>query len=141
MNKNWETIYETTNIFNAELIQELLNENAIESILLNQQDSSYLSFGEIKVLVKRDSFILAKKLINEADCEKFNQKIHHWTRICCGNGILHYVECLFIGRIALCVVNFRTLGILQAGFKRELPSPIYCRNTFSNPHFCSGTFN
>ena len=67
MNKNWETIYETTNIFNAELIQELLNENAIESILLNQQDSSYLSFGEIKVLVKRDSFILAKKLINEAD--------------------------------------------------------------------------
>jgi hypothetical protein len=65
MNKDWETIYETANIFNAELIQELLNEHEIESIILNQQDSSYLSFGEIKVMVKRDSFILAKKLINE----------------------------------------------------------------------------
>jgi Putative prokaryotic signal transducing protein len=65
MNKDWETIYETANIFNAELIQEFLNEHEIESIILNQQDSSYLSFGEIKVMVKRDSFILAKKLINE----------------------------------------------------------------------------
>jgi Putative prokaryotic signal transducing protein len=67
MNKDWETIYETTSIFKAELIQELLNEHEIESIILNQQDSSYLSFGEIKVMVKRDIFILAKNLINESN--------------------------------------------------------------------------
>jgi Putative prokaryotic signal transducing protein len=67
MNKDWEIIYETTSIFKAELIQELLNEHEIESIILNQQDSSYLSFGEIKVMVKRDIFILAKNLINESN--------------------------------------------------------------------------
>lgn len=61
----WVTIFESTIPVKAQMIKILLIENGIEAILLNQQDSIYPVIGDLKVLVKRDNVILAKKIISQ----------------------------------------------------------------------------
>lgn len=63
MNENWKVVFKTTFAPKAELVKGLLEENNIEVILLNQQDSSYLTFGEVKILVRNEHVILAKSLL------------------------------------------------------------------------------
>jgi len=54
----------------AELVKAALNDNGIEAVLMNRQDSSYLQFGEIEVLVKRDDVLRAKYLLDSARNEE-----------------------------------------------------------------------
>lgn len=63
MNENWKVVFKTDFGPKAELVKSILDENGIENITLNQQDSSYLSFGEIKILVRNEHVILAKNLL------------------------------------------------------------------------------
>jgi hypothetical protein len=46
----------------AEIIKQMLQENNINVVLLNKQDSSYLMFGTIELYVKEDQLLLAKNL-------------------------------------------------------------------------------
>ena len=46
----------------AEIIKQMLEENNINVVLLNKQDSSYLMFGTIELYVKKDQLLLAKNL-------------------------------------------------------------------------------
>ena len=48
----------------AELNKAVLQENGIESIVLNAQDSSYL-FGSIDLYVHRDDVLKAKRILEE----------------------------------------------------------------------------
>ena len=61
-NSDWVTIYSTSKIFEAELVQSVLADNEIECVLINKQDSSY-HFGEIEVCVPTGDAFAAKQLI------------------------------------------------------------------------------
>lgn len=58
----WTKIYTTSDPIKAELIKQLLEENDIEAVLLNKQDSSYL-FGEVQVMVLESNSLKAQQIV------------------------------------------------------------------------------
>jgi hypothetical protein len=50
----------------VELLKHILRENDIEAIVLNKQDSFYVTIGEIELMVNRNEVLRAKKIISEA---------------------------------------------------------------------------
>lgn len=64
MHENWVKVY-TTNPQLASIIEGMLQQNGIKSVILNQQDSMYVSLGNAEVFVERDDAIKAKMLIEE----------------------------------------------------------------------------
>ncbi len=63
MDYNWIKIYTSTDPFKIELLKGFLNENNIIAMSINKKDSSYLSFGEIELLVNEKDVMKAKTLI------------------------------------------------------------------------------
>jgi hypothetical protein len=63
LKKSWVKIYQTTELHKVELIKAMLEENEIPNVVLNKQDSSYLSFGEIELFVQQEDAISALHLI------------------------------------------------------------------------------
>ena len=63
MEKDWVLIYSTT--FEADVVikKQLLENNEIEAVIINKQDSVYKAFGEIELYVLRDKVLKAKQLI------------------------------------------------------------------------------
>ncbi len=57
-------IYSIGNIYQAELVKQMLTDHNIHSFLVNKQDSAY-KFGDIEIYVHRDDVIRAKMLIQE----------------------------------------------------------------------------
>lgn len=43
----------------------MLESHGVACILLNQRDSSYLSFGEVKLFVKNTDFVQARGLLDK----------------------------------------------------------------------------
>lgn len=64
MGSSWQTVYTTDKLYQAEIIKDVLQDNDIESVIFNQQDSAYL-FGEIEIKVMPDDVIRAKFLIKD----------------------------------------------------------------------------
>ena len=64
----WIKVYETQKLHQAMLVQSMLKEHDIDAVLLNQQDSSYITVGEISVMVSlekaADALILIEKEIS-----------------------------------------------------------------------------
>jgi hypothetical protein len=60
---NWVVIYSSVYIHKVEIIQALLKEEDIDSIILNKRDSTYL-FGEIELYVAIDNVLKSKQLIS-----------------------------------------------------------------------------
>lgn len=67
MEKNWVKIYATTQAYKADITQAVLADHDIETILMNKQDSAYISIGEVELYANRENVIKAKHLINEHD--------------------------------------------------------------------------
>ena len=63
MEKKWTKIYVTGKGYQAEILKGLLEENNIEAVIINKQDSAYL-FGELELYVDADDIIQAKRIIN-----------------------------------------------------------------------------
>lgn len=63
MEKNWICIYRSISIQDVELIRSILEDNNIEAVVLNKQDSSYPCIGEIELYVPKESFTEARSLI------------------------------------------------------------------------------
>ncbi len=51
MEKDWKQVFLTGEAYRAEIAKELLENNEIESVILNQKDSTYITFGDIEVYV------------------------------------------------------------------------------------------
>lgn len=66
MDKNWACVYSSMLLHNVELMRNILEENNLEAVVVNKQDSFYPSIGEIELFVRRDSFIAARKLVDQA---------------------------------------------------------------------------
>jgi len=64
MEKDWQLLYSTNIIHEAELIKNLLEHNDIDSIIMNKKDSFYVSVGDVEVYVQRDDLIKAKFVID-----------------------------------------------------------------------------
>ena len=56
MEKNWIKIFSSTNYYQAEIVKQMLVENQIDTVLLNKQDSSHRTFGEIEVYIHQQDF-------------------------------------------------------------------------------------
>jgi hypothetical protein len=63
MSNHFNKIYTTSNPINAEIIQQMLKENDIESVTLNKRDSSYQAFGVIEIYCHTDQVVSALQLI------------------------------------------------------------------------------
>ena len=59
----------TTNANTAEITKQMLEENSINVVLLNKQDSSYLMFGPIELYVKTEQLEKAKELLKYTENE------------------------------------------------------------------------
>ncbi len=64
--EQWQTVYTTNKMYEAEMLKEMLLADGIEAVVFNQQDSSYL-FGDIQIKV------------NNADVEKAYTLIENFT--------------------------------------------------------------
>jgi hypothetical protein len=64
INPDWVCIYTTNQSYDAEIIKTVFEDNGIECVLVNKQDSAYM-FGEIELYVPTPSSFLAKQLIVE----------------------------------------------------------------------------
>ena len=62
MNEDWVKVYTSQFPYRAEIIKSLLEDNEIECVIMNKQDSSLL-FGEIELYVERENIFKAKQLI------------------------------------------------------------------------------
>jgi hypothetical protein len=65
--EQWEMVYSTNAGYQAEILKALLEEENIVSIVVNKQDSSYLSFGEVEVYVKSEDILKAKQISTKLD--------------------------------------------------------------------------
>lgn len=68
MAENWEIIYSTNQLYQAEMIREMMEDNEIECVIMNKQDSAY-GFGEIEVCVPVENVLVAKQLIQDLESE------------------------------------------------------------------------
>mgnify|MGYP000901150439 FL=1 len=48
---NWVCVYKTSNLFEAEAVKGNIESAEIPCVIINKQDSSYLSFGYVEVHV------------------------------------------------------------------------------------------
>lgn len=60
---NWVSVFSTTEAFVAERMKEVLTDSGIPAVVLNQRDSSYLTFGDINVMVNKEDQEKAEQVI------------------------------------------------------------------------------
>jgi hypothetical protein len=64
----WDIVFTTAQPYQAEMLKSLLEEEEIPVTIMNKQDSSYLIFGEIQVLVQSQNLLKAQQI-----ADKFRQ--------------------------------------------------------------------
>lgn len=63
MEKDWVLIFSSTTLHEVHMNRIYLEENGIESIIINKQDSVYNAFGDIELYVNRNDILKAKQLL------------------------------------------------------------------------------
>ena len=66
MDSNWAIIFSTGLPYKIEILKGILEENDIDSVIINKQDSSY-HFGELELYVKAEDVVKAKRIISAHD--------------------------------------------------------------------------
>lgn len=66
---NWDTVFSTTEEFEAERVKNLLLSENIPAVILNRKDSSYTMLGEINVMVNQENAEAAKQVIKNNEGE------------------------------------------------------------------------
>ena len=64
-------ILSTNNLNKAEIIKQMLEENNIDVVIINKQDSSYLMFGDIEIYIKKEQEQQAKNLLTDTSNEGY----------------------------------------------------------------------
>ncbi len=65
MEKDWVVVFETAQQYQAEIAKEVLENEEITAVIMNQRDSTYITFGPIKVYVHQDFEQQANELLKE----------------------------------------------------------------------------
>ncbi|TJZ62170.1 DUF2007 domain-containing protein [Sphingobacterium olei] len=71
MEKGWIKIKSYNNAIESEIVKQMLEENGVEAVLLNKQDSSYL-FGKIELYVPQEHVQEAEALIGDYGTTSYN---------------------------------------------------------------------
>ena len=64
MKNEWVIVYSTSDVFQAEVIKQMLLSNSIDAISMNQKDSSY-HFGSVNIYTKEKDMKEAKEIISK----------------------------------------------------------------------------
>jgi hypothetical protein len=64
MAENWISVYSAGFIYKAEIVKAVLEDNGIQSVIINKQDSSYF-FGDVELHVHPDDAVLALQIIEK----------------------------------------------------------------------------
>lgn len=65
MDDKWEVLYTSSNLQHVMILKGMLENEGIKAIELNQKDSMYQWFGDIKLYVLRTDYIPAKRILNQ----------------------------------------------------------------------------
>lgn len=65
---DWITIFETNQLYQAEMVKDILGDKNIEAVILNQKDSSF-KIGIIEVMVRNEDKEKAAEIVKSIDCE------------------------------------------------------------------------
>lgn len=63
MEPDWTLAYTTNKPIQAQMVKQMLENEGIESIIINKNDSTYLTFGEVEIYVNKDLLEKARNLI------------------------------------------------------------------------------
>ena len=61
--ENWTCIHKDASLFNAEVMKGALDAEQIPCVIINKQDTSYLTFGYVELHVQNDFVEKAKQLL------------------------------------------------------------------------------
>ncbi len=61
----WEVLFTSDKAYRVEIMKGLLEEEDIPSVIMNKQDSSYLIFGEVQLLVRRNDILRAEQILKK----------------------------------------------------------------------------
>ena len=62
MDNGWSIVYTVSSPITAELLRQALGEAGITSVVINQHDSSFQSFGNVEVYVADENLEQAKEI-------------------------------------------------------------------------------
>lgn len=65
MDKNWIKIFGDNLEHSVMLVKLKLEENGIQSIVINKKDSSYNAFGEVELYIRKENTVKARHLIKD----------------------------------------------------------------------------
>ena len=65
MEKDWKQVFLTGEFYKAEMARDLLEMNSINSVIMNQKDSVYQTFGDVAVYVNELDEEKAIEILNE----------------------------------------------------------------------------
>ena len=65
MEKGWKEVFLTAQEYQALIARDILENSGIRVVILNQHDSTYMTFGEYVVLVPEESEHMALELLKE----------------------------------------------------------------------------
>ncbi len=65
MEKGWKEVYMTSHEYKVAIAEALLKDNGIKSVVMNQHDSAYQTFGEFRIYVEEHDETKAIELLKE----------------------------------------------------------------------------
>jgi hypothetical protein len=63
MEKNWVKIFTSADYYRSEMIKQALAGHHIDTVMLNKQDSSHRTFGDIEVYIRQEDFSNAIEIL------------------------------------------------------------------------------
>ncbi|NVO11351.1 MAG: DUF2007 domain-containing protein [Bacteroidales bacterium] len=67
MEDNWVSIFSSDKPWQTEIAKQVLAENGIEAVIINKQDSSYRSFGDVEVYVAQNDVEKSKEILKNIE--------------------------------------------------------------------------
>lgn len=65
MEKNWKKVYFSDDQFKVLIARDILEENGINSVIMNQKDSSYTSFGDVELFIEEQDEEEALQILDQ----------------------------------------------------------------------------
>ena len=65
MEKNWKKVYFSGDQFKVMIARDILEENGINSVIMNQKDSSYNSFGDVELYIEEQNEEEALRILDQ----------------------------------------------------------------------------
>lgn len=69
MEKGWTEVYTTSLEHQAAIAKDILQNDSIPTVVMNQKDSAYQSFGEFTVLVAEENKAKALEILKNLNIE------------------------------------------------------------------------